>query len=212
MPFDREAVVESIRRSLGLGKPRRFKQSVDLVIVLSGLDLKSQEARLREVVILPKGLGRSRRVCFVAEGDMLLEARKLGVEVYSRDEVQAFSKKDARRVAERCDWVLVRADLMGIAGRVLGPALGPRGKAPIPVPPNANVRELLDRYSRAVWVRVRNQPQIACSIGAEDMSVEDLAENALTVLDLVESKLGSGRIGAIYVKKTMSPPVELRPL
>jgi large subunit ribosomal protein L1 len=212
MPFDREAVVESIRRSLGLGKPRRFKQSVDLVIVLSGLDLKSQEARLREVVILPKGLGRSRRVCFVAEGDMLLEARKLGVEVYSRDEVQAFSKKDARRVAERCDWVLVRADLMGIAGRVLGPALGPRGKAPIPVPPNANVRELLDRYSRAVWVRVRNQPQIACSIGAEDMSVEDLAENALTVLDLVESKLGPGRIGAIYVKKTMSPPVELRPL
>jgi len=212
MPFDREAVVESIRRSLGLGKPRRFKQSVDLVIVLSGLDLKSQEARLREVVILPKGLGRSRRVCFVAEGDMLLEARKLGVEVYSRDEVQAFSRKDARRVAERCDWVLVRADLMGIAGRVLGPALGPRGKAPIPVPPNANVRELLDRYSRAVWVRVRNQPQIACSIGAEDMSVEDLAENALTVLDLVESKLGPGRIGAIYVKKTMSPPVELRPL
>jgi large subunit ribosomal protein L1 len=212
MPFDREAVVESIRRSLGLGKPRRFKQSVDLVIVLSGLDLKSQEARLREVVILPKVLGRSRRVCFVAEGDMLLEARKLGVEVYSRDEVQAFSKKDARRVAERCDWVLVRADLMGIAGRVLGPALGPRGKAPIPVPPNANVRELLDRYSRAVWVRVRNQPQIACSIGAEDMSVEDLAENALTVLDLVESKLGPGRIGAIYVKKTMSPPVELRPL
>jgi len=212
MPFNRGAVVESIRRSLELGKPRGFKQSVDLIVVLSGLDLKSQEAKLREVVILPKGLGRARRVCFVAEGDMLLEARKLGVEVYSRDEVQAFSKKDARRVAERCDWVLVRADLMGVAGRVLGPALGPRGKAPVPVPPNANVRELLDRYSRAVWIRVRNQPQIACSIGTEDMSVEDLAENALTVLELVESKLGPERIGSVYFKKTMSPPVELRQL
>ncbi len=212
MPFSREAIIESIKGSLEVGKPRRFKQSVELIVVLSGLDLKSQEARLREVVILPRGVGRAQRVCFVAEGDMLLEARKLGVEVYSRDDIQALSKKDAKRVAERCDWVLVRADIMGVAGKVLGPALGPRGKAPIPVPPNANVRELVDRYSRAVWVRIRNQPQIACIIGKEDMNVEDLAENALTVLDLLESKLGPQRIGAIYIKRTMSPPVELKPL
>ncbi len=210
MPFSKEALMEAIRRSLDLGKARRFKQGVDLIVVLQGLDLKSQEARLRETVVLPKGVGRVQRVCFVAEGDMLLEAKKLGVEVYSRDEVQALSKKDARKVAERCDWVLVRADLMGIAGKVLGPALGPRGKAPIPVPPNASVRELVDRYSRAVWVRIRNQPQIACRIGSEDMSVEDLAENALTVLSLIESKLGPQRIKTVYVKKTMSPPVELK--
>jgi len=100
---------------------------------------------------------------------------------------------------------------MGVAGKILGPALGPRGKAPIPVPPNANLRELVERYSRAVWVRIRNQPQVACRIGSEDMSVEDLTENALAVLSLVESKLGAQKIGSIYVKKTMSPPVEVRP-
>ena len=212
MPVSREALIDAIRRSLALGKPRGFKQAVELIVTLRDIDLKSQEARLREVVVLPKGVGRAQKVCFVAEGDMLLEARKLGVEVYSKDEIQALGRKDAKKVAERCDWVLVRADLMGVAGKILGPALGPRGKAPIPVPPNANVKELVDRYSKAVWVRIRNQPQIACRIGSEDMSVEDLVENALTVLNLVESKLGAQRIETIYVKKTMSPPVELKTL
>ncbi len=212
MPLSRDVLIESIRRSLDLGKARRFKQGVELVVTLSGLDPKSQEARLREVVILPKGIGRTQKVCVIAEGDMLLEAKKLGIEVYSRDEIQAFTKKDARRIAEKCDWVLVRADLMGVTGKILGPALGPRGKAPIPVPPNANIRELIERYSKAVWVRIRNQPQIACRIGSEDMSVEDLAENALTILNLIETKLGAQRIGSIYIKKTMSPPVEIKTL
>jgi len=211
MPVDRGVLAEAIRRCLEIGRPRKFKQAVELIVTLEGIDLKSPEGRLRETVFLPKGVGRAQRICVVAEGDMLLEARKLGVTVYSRDEVQALGKKDAKKVAEKCDWVLVRADLMGVAGKILGPALGPRGKAPIPVPPNANLRELVERYSRAVWVRIRNQPQVACRIGSEDMSIEDLTENALTVLSLVESKLGAQKIGSIYVKKTMSPPVEVRP-
>jgi len=211
MPVDRGVLAEAIRRCLEIGRPRKFKQAVELIVTLEGVDLKSPEGRLRETVFLPKGVGKAQRICVVAEGDMLLEARKLGVTVYSRDEVQALGKKDAKKVAEKCDWVLVRADLMGVAGKILGPALGPRGKAPIPVPPNANLRELIERYSRAVWVRIRNQPQVACRIGSEDMSVEDLTENALAVLSLVESKLGAQKIGSIYVKKTMSPPVEVKP-
>lgn len=210
MPFARDALIEAIRRSLEVGKPRGFKQSVDIIVTLTGVDLKSPEGRLREVVFLPKGSGRQARVCVVAEGDMLLEARKLGVEVYTRDEIQALGKKDAKKIAERCDWVLVRADLMGLVGKVLGPALGPRGKAPIPVPPNANIGELVERYSRAVWVRLRNQPQIACRIGVEGMSVEDLAENALAVLNVIESKFGAQKIKTVYIKKTMAPPVELK--
>jgi len=211
MPVDRGVLAEAIRRCLEIGRPRKFKQAVELIVTLEGVDPKSPEGRLREVVFLPKGVGKAQRICVVAEGDMLLEARKLDVTVYSRDEVQALGKKDAKKVAEKCDWVLVRADLMGVAGKILGPALGPRGKAPIPVPPTANLRELVERYSRAVWVRIRNQPQIACRIGSEDMSVEDLTENALAVLSLVESKLGAQKIKSIYIKKTMSPPVEVKP-
>ncbi|GBF09756.1 50S ribosomal protein L1, partial [Aeropyrum pernix] len=66
--------------------------------------------------------------------------------------------------------VLVGADLMGLAGRILGPALGPRGKAPVPVPPNASIKDLIERYKAAVWVRIRNQPQVMARIGTEDMS------------------------------------------
>ncbi|MEN2999035.1 MAG: 50S ribosomal protein L1 [Acidilobaceae archaeon] len=207
MPVDEAALREAIRKSVELGEKRRFKQRVEMIITLTGLDMKSQEAKLREVLTLPRGAGKELKVCVVAEGDTLLEARKLGVEAYGREELQAMDKKAVKRLASRCDWVLVRADLMGLAGKVLGPALGPRGKAPTPLPPNVSLAALMDRYKRSVWVRLRNQPQIACAIGTEGMSVDDLTENAKAVLSLVESKLGAQRIGKVIFKKTMSPPV-----
>lgn len=207
MPIDEEALREAIRRSLELGEKRRFRQRVEIIVTLVGLDMKSQEAKLREILALPRGAGRELKVCVVAEGDTLLEARKLGLESYGREELQAMDKKAVKKVASRCDWVLVRADLMGLAGKVLGPALGPRGKAPTPIPPNVSLSSLVERYKRSIWVRLRNQPQIACAIGTEDMSVEDLLENAKAVLSLIESKLGAQRVGKVIFKKTMAPPV-----
>ncbi|MDM7274849.1 MAG: 50S ribosomal protein L1 [Thermoprotei archaeon] len=210
MPFSEELLAEAVRGCLSVGKPRRFKQGVEVVITFTGLDLKSPEAKLREIVFLPHGPGKNVRVCIVAEGDMLLEARKLGVEAYSRQDIQALDKKAAKKLARRCDWVLVRADIMGVAGKVLGPALGPRGKAPIAVPPNANVTEVVEKYRKAVWVRIRNQPQTACRVGSEDMKVEEIVENAKAVLDLVESKIGLHKVKSVYFKKTMSPPLTLK--
>ncbi|MEM0366613.1 MAG: 50S ribosomal protein L1 [Acidilobaceae archaeon] len=204
-----KAISNAIMKCLEIGKPRKFKQTIELIITLSGLDLKSPEAKLRETLYLPKGLGKSRNVCVIADGDMLLEARKLGLNVYSREDIQALDKKNAKKLADKCDWVLVKADLMGVVGKILGPALGPRGKAPIPIPPNISLSSVVNRYSKSIWVRIRNQLQIACPIGVEDMSLEDLTENAKAVLSLVESKLGAQKIKNIYVKKTMSPPVSI---
>ncbi|MEM1873065.1 MAG: 50S ribosomal protein L1 [Acidilobaceae archaeon] len=207
MPVDEKSLRDAIAKALE-SRRRRFTQGVELQIVLRGVDPKSQEGRIRETVFLPHGVGREVRVCVIAEGDMLIAARSIpGIQVYSRQDVQALDKKSARKLAESCDWVLVRADLMGVAGKVLGPALGPRGKILVPVPPNANIADLVERYKRAVLVRARGQPQIGCRIGAEDMDVSQLVENAKAVLSLVESKLGADKIGAIYVKKTMAPPV-----
>lgn len=202
-----DALREAIKRALEIGKKRRFKERVDIVVTLPGLDMKSPEAKLREAVLLPKPSGKEAKVCVIAEGDMLLEARKLGLEVYGKDELQALDKKGAKKIAERCDWVLVRSDLMGVAGKVLGPALGPRGKAPTPVPPNAQLAGLVERYKRSVWVRLRNQPQVSCAIGVEGMSVDDILENAKAVISVIESKLGAQKIGNIYIKRTMAPPI-----
>lgn len=202
---------DAIALALELGKKRRFKQSVEVIIALKDIDLKSPQARIRETVFLPHRPGKEANVCVVAEGDMEVKAREAGVEVINRQELQglAGNKREVKRLARRCYWVLVRADLMGLAGRILGPALGPRGKAPVPVPPTANVQDLVERYKGAVWVRIRNQPQVMARIGTEDMSPKELAENANAVIQAVENRLGKAKISRIYVKKTMGPPVQV---
>ena len=206
------AILDAVSKALRAGKPRRFKQSVDLIVVLKDVDIKSPSGRLREIVALPKKPTKEPKICIVAEGDMALKAREIGgVEVIGRGELQEMrqNRKLAKKLAKRCDWVLVQAPLMGLAGGVLGPALGPRGKAPTPVPPNADVAALVERFRRSVWVRVRNQPQVMVRVGAEDMEPGDIVENIKAILSAIENKLGQGKISKIYIKKTMGPPVQV---
>ena len=206
------ALAEAVEKALKAGKPRRFRQSVDLIVVLKDVDVKSPSGRLREIVTLPNKPPKEPKVCVVAEGDMALKAKELeGVEVIGRNELQEMrnNRKLAKKLAKRCDWVLVQAPLMGLAGGILGPALGPRGKAPTPVPPNADIAALVERFKRSVWVRIRNQPQVMVRVGTEDMEPGKIVENIRAILNAIEGKLGHGKIAKIYVKKTMGPPVQV---
>ena len=206
------ALREAVEKALRAGKPRRFKQSVDVIVVLKDVDIRSPSGRLREIVTLPHKPPKEPKICVVAEGDMALQAKQIeGVEVIGRNELQEMRKnrKLAKKLAKRCYWVLVQAPLMGLAGGAIGPALGPRGKAPTPVPPNADIRAIVERFRRSVWVRVRNQPQVMVRVGTEDMKPEEIVDNIKAVLSAIENKLGPGKIAKIYVKKTMGPPFQV---
>ncbi len=210
--IDKEVLKESLRKALERSKKRRFKQTVEMTIVLRDIDPKSPEGRFRETVILPHGRGKDARICVVAEGDMALKAKNMGLpRVLGKNDLQGMSRKEAKKIAEECDWVLVRTDLMPLAGRILGPALGPRGKVPVPVPPNADIGVFVERYKKAVYMRNKDQPQLMVPIGTEDMDPEKLAENAQRVLAAIEPKLRSPthNIARIIVKTSMGPPVEV---
>lgn len=213
MPLpSKEKLRESIEKAIKYSTPRRFKQSVELIIVLRDIDPRSPEGRIREIVVLPKGLGKDKIICVVADGAMAEKARESGAaKVITKPELEALDKKGAKKIAQQCDWVLVRTDLMAIAGRKLGPALGPRGKIPVPVPPAADISVLIKRYKSAVLLRNKDQPQLMTRIGTEDMNTDDLVENAQTILSLLETKLpnGANNIAKIVVKTTMGPPVEV---
>jgi large subunit ribosomal protein L1 len=209
--LQQDALIEYINRALSLSKKTKFEQAVELIVTLKDFDVKSPEGRLREVVFLPHKPAKDPNVCVVAAGDLLLEAKKLGVTTISRDDLNAMrgDKKRVKAIGRSCDWVLVQADLMGLVGSVLGPALGPRGKVPTPIPPRANLAELVNNYKRAAWVRIRGQPQIMSRVGTTSMKPEELVDNVNAVLSVVESRVGAAKIGSIYIKTTMGTPVEV---
>jgi len=212
MPVAKEALVQALEKAL-LYKNAGFKESVDLIITLRDVNVKELGGKIRETVILPRGRGKDQRICVVADGDMAEKAKQSGAFiVMTSNDLQGISKKNAKKIAGSCDWVLVKTDLMSIVGRTLGPALGPRGKAPVPVPPGSDISALINRFKNAVLARLKDQPQVMAAIGTVDMRPEDLAENAFAVISALEVKLpqGQANIGRIIVKTTMGIPVEVK--
>ncbi|MEM1623356.1 MAG: 50S ribosomal protein L1 [Sulfolobales archaeon] len=211
MPLTKELLSDAISKAISLGSGRNFKQSVELLFTFSGFDKKSPEIRFRDAVLLPKGPGRPAKILVVADGGMRLNAQKLGVDTLGTDQLKNLSKRDIKKIARKYDWFLVATEAMSIVGRILGPALGPRGKAPIPLPPQANLELLLKQYGSSTWLRNKEQNWVGCRIGTEDMPVDDLVENAMSVIEFVKNKIRRPLEGAvrIYVKTTMGPAVEV---
>lgn len=211
MPLTKEVLSDAISKAISLGTGRQFKQSVELIFAFTGFDKKAPEIRFRDAVVLPRGLGKQVRILVIADGGLKLAAQRLGVDALGSDQLKNMSKREIKKLARKYDWFLVSTDIMSLVGRTLGPALGPRGKAPIPVPPQADLGVLVKQYSNSTWLRNREQNWVGCRIGTEAMPVEDLAENAMAVVEYVKNKIKRPIEGLVkvYVKTTMGPSVEV---
>ena len=80
MPLTKEAIAEAVKKAIQLGRGRKFKQAVELIVVFKGFDPKSPEIKFRDALLLPKGLGKPAKVLVVANGDMLMKAKEAGVD------------------------------------------------------------------------------------------------------------------------------------
>ena len=209
---------DEISRALGeLRKgitKKKFTQSIDLVVRLREIDLKKPENRINEAIALPNPPEKALKVCVIASGDLATRAKAAGADMLvGRQEMDnlAKDKKGARKLAQEYDFFIAEAPLMPVVGRALGSFLGPRGKMPTPVPPNAAIDQIIANHRKMVRVRMREQPVLQCRVGTEAMPDEKLVENIQAVVSRIEQKLERGfkKIGEILVKGTMSKPVKI---
>ena len=188
-------------------KQRKFKQSVELIMVFRDIDVKKGFA-INETVQLPRKMSHPASVCVVASGDLGLKAKSANADrVVDGTEVNKVgaNKRESRKLINGYDFFLSDTSLMATVGKTLGQFMGPRGKMPTPVPFNAPIDSILERFRSSIRVRLRNSLSLACKIGDETMSDEDLVANANAVISLVEKKLPSGdkNIKKIMIKTTM---------
>jgi large subunit ribosomal protein L1 len=209
---------DEIARALGeLRKnivKRKFAQSIDLVVKLREVDLKKPENRINEAIALPNPPEKPLKICVIASGDLATRAKAAGADMLvSRQDLENLSKdkKAARKLAADYDFFIAEAPLMPLVGRGLGSFLGPRGKMPTPVPPNAAIDQLVSGHRKMVRVRMREQPVLQCRIGTENMPDDKLVENVQAVVSRIEQKLERGfkNISEILLKATMGKPVKV---
>jgi large subunit ribosomal protein L1 len=216
MPLDQKTILEAVKTAKEKTKKRNFTQSVELIVSLKDVDMKSSEGKLQEIVELPNLPAKTNKICVMATGELALKARKANADmVIERAELEGLAgkKRELRKMANDYDFFIAEAPLMPLVGKVLGPFLGPRGKMPIPVPPTADIASLIEKHRKTVFVRMRNQPILQCRVGTENMKEEEIAENVQAVLRVVEGKLKRGmkNIKFAYIKTSMGTPIKIKP-
>jgi len=214
LPLPKESLLNAVEEMKKNSPKKKFKQAIELVIRLKEIDLKKQEGKISETVVLPNPLGKPAKVCFIATGDLAVRAKRGGADlILGRDDLDRLGreKKEARKIAREYEQFVSEAPLMPLVGKTLGPVLGPRGRMPVPVPPNVVVEDVLARQRRTVRIRVRDQPVVQCRVGTEDMPAEKIVENIEAVVAAIEGKLerGLGNIGSVAIKATMGPPIKV---
>lgn len=204
-----EKILEAIERALKNSKERKFKQSVDVAITLKDVDMNNPKNRIDEEIILPHGRGKAAKIALFAGGELALKARGVVDLIIKPDEIDdlAKDKKKMKKIANEYDFFVAEAPLMPIIGKKLGIILGPRGKMPKPIPPNADIKTIAENLRKSVKIRSKSSKTFHTIIGTEDMEPRKLAENLQAIIKRLEDRLERGRynIESIYVKTTMGP-------
>ena len=206
-------VNQVIEDALKSDKERKFVETVEVAINLRDVDLQNPQKRINAEVALPHGRGRPARVAVFAQGEMAVISKKIVDTVLGPEQIDELSenKREARKLADRFDFFVAETGLMATIGKSLGVVLGPRGKMPRPIPPQADIERIINSLTNLVPVRSKDRPTFHVPFGNISMSHDQLAENLETILKRVESNLdmGSDNIASIWVKTTMGKAVRL---
>jgi len=201
-----ENFVNAVKTARENTKDRKFKQTFDLIVNLKLIDLKKPENRLNEIMALPNGRGKDASVVIFSDNIKGTELK-----VFSSSDITKLgnSKRETKKIAKNTDFFLSEPKLMPIVGKILGKFLAPRGKMPAIMP--GDHESMVKRFKKSIRIKVKESPVVQCTIGNEDMTNEEIAENIESVLEFLEKKLPKGRnnIEKPMVKLTMGKPVKI---
>jgi len=202
-----EVVEKALEESKKL--KRKFKENVDVVFNLKNIDLNIPKNRVNEEIILPHGRGNESKIALFASGELAVKSKKHVDLLIKPEEIEDLSKdkKKFKKIADYHDFFIAEAPLMPTIGKTLGTVLGPRGKMPKPVPPQADLTGMTKNLRNTVNVRSKSNKTFHTVAGSAEMSKEHIAENVDAIIKRVEGSLERGRmnIGSVYIKTTMGP-------
>ena len=209
--YSREEAIKLIKETA----TTNFDPTVEVHMRL-GVDPRHADQQVRDVVVLPHGLGKTVRVLVFAEGEDANVAREAGADVVADDEV-------IKRIQEGWtdfDVAIAVPSMMGKVGR-LGRVLGPRGLMPNPragtVAPAADLPRLIDEARAGrVEFRVDKTSNIHAPIGKASFTQEQLVENLTAFIGAVKRARPAAAKGTyiqkITVANTMGPGIKLDPV
>lgn len=192
-----------------------FDSTVE-VHLRTALDPRQADQQVRDVVVLPHGLGKTVRVLVFAQGEGATAAREAGADMVADDDE---SLKKVEGGALDYDVAIATPDMMGRVGR-LGRILGPRGLMPNPkagtvVSADDMERAINEAKAGRVEFRLDKTANIHVAIGKVSFEADKLYENFAALMDAIRKARPAGAKGSfikrITVATTMGPGIKVEP-
>ncbi|QRN82342.1 50S ribosomal protein L1 [Chloroflexota bacterium] len=192
-----------------------FDETVE-VHIRTSLDPRQADQQIRDVVVMPNGLGKSVKVMVFAQGEAADAARAAGAD-YVADSEEIVNKIQGGWTD--FDVAIATPDMMGTVGR-LGRVLGPRGLMPNP---KAGTVVQLDQMAGAIKeakagrieFRLDKTANIHVPIGKLSFTAEQLDENLqafMRALRQARPAAASGNfIRRVTLTSTMGPGIKVDP-
>ena len=188
----------------------KFDETVELTMWL-GVDPRKADQLVRGTLVLPNGLGKSKTVVVIAQGDKVKEAEDAGADFAGGEDIVEKIKGGWLDF----DALVATPDMMSKVGQ-LGRILGPRGLMPNPKTGTVTMdvkKAVEETKAGKVEYRVDKTGVIHCGIGKVSFDHEKIEENTRALIDAVLGAKPATAKGR-YVKKvnlasTMSPGILL---
>lgn len=192
----------------------KFDETVEVHIKL-GVDSRHADQQVRGAIVLPHGIGKTKRVLVFAKGDKAKEAEAAGADFVGAEEL--VQKIQGENWFE-FDVVVATPDMMGVVGR-LGRVLGPKGLMPNPKSGTVTFeieKAISEIKAGKVEYRLDKTNIMHIGIGKVSFGKEKLFDNFKTLLDAVIKAKPSAAKGqylrSITTASTMGPGVKINPL
>ena len=186
----------------------KFDETIALSIRL-GVDPKHADQMVRGTVVLPHGLGRTKKVLVIAGPDKQKEAEAAGADHVGGEELV----DKINGGWQDFDAVVATPDMMRAVGR-LGKVLGPRGLMPNPKTGTVSLdvaKAVREIKAGKVEFRVDKTGIIHAPVGKTSFDTQNLVANAHALVDSVVKAKPSAAKGkylkSVTVSSTMGPGV-----
>jgi large subunit ribosomal protein L1 len=210
IPVDRTYSIEDAVPLMQKVKFTKFDETVEMALRL-GVDPKHADQMVRGTVVLPHGLGRSKRVLAIAGGEKQKEAQEAGADVVGGEEMVekiqgGFMDFDA---------VVATPDMMRAVGK-LGKVLGPRGLMPNPKTGTVTVdiaKAVKEIKAGKGEFRVDKTGIIHAPLGKTSFPTGSLVANAHALVEsIVKAKPAAAKgkyLKSVTMSSTMGPGVRI---
>jgi large subunit ribosomal protein L1 len=194
----------------------KFDETVEIALNL-GVDPKHADQMVRGTVVLPHGLGKSKKVLVIASGDKLREAENAGADFVGGEEmVEKINKENWTDF----DALIATPDVMKSVGR-LGKVLGPKGLMPNPKTGTVTfdvAKAVQEVKAGKVEFRTDKTALVHVPVGKISFTPDKLIDNATVLITSVikaKPSVAKGKyIKGCYLSSTMGPgiPLDVSPI